>query len=107
MSTQEPASAASVNSVAEAAERAHFAFRRAVVDVESLPCTPGAEEVPVAPSAGAIIGLIEARPGTQAVLLGDHGVLAVGPDTETETPVSLLVALEEAAEAELRAAALG
>jgi L-fuculose-phosphate aldolase len=64
-----------------------------------------AEEVPVAPSAGAIIGLIEARPGTQAVLLGDHGVLAVGPDTETT--VSLLVALEEAAEAELRAAALG
>jgi len=33
------------------------------------------------------------------------GVLAVGPDTETA--VSLLVALEEAAEAELRAAALG
>jgi L-ribulose-5-phosphate 4-epimerase len=64
-----------------------------------------AEEVPVAPSAGAIIGLIEARLGTQAVLLGDHGVLAVGPDTETA--VSLLVALEEAAEAELRAAALG
>jgi L-fuculose-phosphate aldolase len=64
-----------------------------------------AEEVPVAPSAEAIIGLIEARPGTQAVLLGDHGVLAVGPDTETA--VSLLVALEEAAEAELRAAALG
>jgi L-fuculose-phosphate aldolase len=64
-----------------------------------------AEEGPVAPSAGAIIGLIEARPGTQAVLLGDHGVLAVGPDTETA--VSLLVALEEAAEAELRGAALG
>ena len=33
MSTQEPASAASVNSVAEAAERAHLALRRAVVDV--------------------------------------------------------------------------
>jgi L-fuculose-phosphate aldolase len=64
-----------------------------------------AEEGPVVPAAGAIIGLIEARPGTQAVLLGDHGVLAVGPDTETA--VSLLVALEEAAEAELRAAALG
>jgi len=63
------------------------------------------EEVPVASSADAIIGLIDARPGTQAVLLGDHGVLAVGPDTETT--VSLLVALEEAAEAELRAAALG
>ena len=60
---------------------------------------------PVRVPAHAIIGLIEARPGTQAVLLGDHGVLAVGPDTETA--VSLLVALEEAAEAELRAAALG
>jgi ribulose-5-phosphate 4-epimerase/fuculose-1-phosphate aldolase len=35
----------------------------------------------------------------------DHGVLAVGPDTETA--VSFLEALEEAAEAELRGAALG
>jgi hypothetical protein len=69
MSTHEPASAASVNSVADAAERAHLALRRAVVDVEVSP------------------------------------VRAVGPDTETA--VSLLVALEEAPEAELRAAALG
>ena len=63
-----------------------------------------AEEVPVVKS-GTVIELIQQRPGTQAVLLGDHGVLAFGPDTETA--VSLLVALEEAAEAELRAAALG
>jgi L-ribulose-5-phosphate 4-epimerase len=68
-----------------------------------------AEEVPVvlavsAGLAGAVVELIEARPGTQAVLLGDHGVLAFGPDTETA--VSLLVALEEAAEAELHAAVL-
>jgi L-fuculose-phosphate aldolase len=195
MTTQEPASVASVDSVAEAAERSHLALRRAVVDLsvslvragvlshsghadlsarfgpdavlvatvsrmhdlgpddlavirldgtvaegdlaemspeivalhtgvyralsqsralarrplparyEPLRRLGQAEEVPVAPSAGATIGLIEARPGTQAVLLGDHGVLAVGPDTETT--VSLLVALEEAAEAELRAAALG
>ena len=69
MSTHEPASAASVNSVADAAQRAHLALRRAVVDVE--------------------VSLVR----------------AVGPDTETA--VSLLVALEEAAEAELRAAALG
>ncbi|MCW2895703.1 MAG: hypothetical protein JWO75_5192 [Actinomycetia bacterium] len=55
--------------------------------------------------AGAVIELTEARPDTQAVLLGDHGVLAFGPDTETA--VSLLVALEEAAAAELRAAVLG
>ena len=52
-----------------------------------------------------LIELIRARPGTQAVLLGGHGVLAFGPDAETT--VSLLVALEEAAEAELRTAVLG
>lgn len=71
-----------------------------------------AEEVPVvlavsASLAGAVIELIGARPGTQAVLLGDHRVLAFGPDTDTETAVSLLAALEETAEAELRAAVLG
>jgi Class II Aldolase and Adducin N-terminal domain len=43
--------------------------------------------------------------GTRAVLLANDGALAFGPDTEAS--VSLLVALEEAAEAELRAAALG
>ena len=72
---------------------------------EPLPHLGQAEEVPVAPSASAVIDLIGQRPGTQAVLLGNHGVLAFGPDTETA--VSLLVALEEAAEAELRAEALG
>jgi L-ribulose-5-phosphate 4-epimerase len=72
---------------------------------EPLPRLGQAEEVPVAPSASAVIELIKARPGTRAVLLGGHGVLAVGPDTETT--VSLLVALEEAAEAELRTAVLG
>jgi L-ribulose-5-phosphate 4-epimerase len=55
----------------------------------------------VAPSATAVIELIGERPGTQAVLLGGHGVLAFGPDTE------MAVSLEEAAEAELRAAMLG
>ncbi len=59
---------------------------------------------PPAPVA-ACIELIKARPGTQAVLLGGHGVLAFGPDAEAT--VSLLVALEEAAEAELRTAVLG
>jgi L-fuculose-phosphate aldolase len=74
---------------------------------EPLPRLGQAEEVPVAPPApvAACIELIKARPGTQAVLLGGHGVLAFGPDTETT--VSLLVALEEAAEAELRTAILG
>jgi ribulose-5-phosphate 4-epimerase/fuculose-1-phosphate aldolase len=37
-------------------------------------------------------------------LLDNHGVLAFGPDTEAA--VSLLIALEEAAEGELLAAAL-
>ena len=60
---------------------------------------------PPAPVA-ACIELIKARPDTRAVLLGGHGVLAFG--TDTETTVSLLVALEEAAaEAELRTAVLG
>ena len=74
---------------------------------EPLPRLGQAEEVPVAPPApvAACIELIKARPGTQAVLLGGHGVLAFGPDAETT--VSLLVALEEAAEAELRTAVLG
>ena len=55
---------------------------------------------------GACIELIKAQPGTQNfALLGGHGVLAFGPDAETT--VSLLVALEEAAEAELRTAVLG
>ena len=74
---------------------------------EPLPRLGQAEEVPVAPPApvAACIELIKARPGTQAVLLGGHGLLAFGPDTETT--VSLLVALEEAAEAELRTAVLG
>ena len=62
---------------------------------EPLPRLGQAEEVPVAPPApvAACIELIKARPGTKAVLLGGHGVLAFGPDTETT--VSLLVALEE------------
>ena len=74
---------------------------------EPLPRLGQAEEVPVAPPAPvtACIELIKARPGTQAVLLGGHGVLAFGPDAETT--VSLLVALEEAAEAELCTAVLG
>jgi L-fuculose-phosphate aldolase len=56
-------------------------------------------------SAGAVVEVIKERPDTQAALLGNHGLLAFGPDAETA--VSLLVALQEAAEAELRAAAIG
>ena len=72
-----------------------------------------AEAVPVAPwaprgterSVGAIVDLVTAHPHSQAVLLGNHGVLAFG--ASPDATVSLLVVLEEAAEAELRAATLG
>lgn len=92
-----------------------FAFRGRPLPAryEPLVRLGQAEEVPVVPGlagdparlAGAVAALIAERPGTQAVLLAGHGVLAFGPDTEAA--VSLLVTLEEAAEAELRAAALG
>ena len=72
---------------------------------EPLPRLGQAEEVPVAASVSAVVGLLAERPGTQALLLVNHGVLAFGPDTEAA--VSFLVALEEAAEGELHAAALG
>jgi L-ribulose-5-phosphate 4-epimerase len=72
---------------------------------EPLPRLGQAEEVPVAASFSAVAGLLARRPGTQALLLGNHGVLAFGPDTEGA--VALLVALEEAAQGELLAAALG
>ena len=71
------------------------------------------EAVPVAPwaprgterSVGAIVDLVTAHPDTRAVLLGNHGVLVFG--SSPDATVSLLVVLEEAAEAELRAATLG
>ena len=81
-----------------------LAGRPLPVRYEPLPRLGQAEEVPVAPVA-ARIELIKARPDTRAVLLGGYGVLAFG--TDTETTVSLLVALEEAAEAELHTAVLG
>lgn len=72
-----------------------------------------AEEVPVAPwaprgserSVGAIVDLVKDRPDTMAVLLGNHGVLAFGANAGGAA--ALVVALEEAAEAEVRAAPLG
>jgi L-fuculose-phosphate aldolase len=71
---------------------------------EPLPRLGQAEEVPVAASASAVVGLLAKQPGTQALLLGNHGVLAFGKDIEAT--VSLVVALEEAAEGELLAAAI-
>ncbi|HVB05915.1 MAG TPA: class II aldolase/adducin family protein [Acidimicrobiales bacterium] len=72
-----------------------------------------AEEVPVAAwaprgserSVEAIVELVRERPGTNAVLLGNHGVLVFG--ASVEATAALLTVLEEAAEAELGAMALG
>lgn len=72
-----------------------------------------AEDVPVAPwaprgserSVGGITDALAARPGTQAVLLANHGDLVLG-GTPAEA-VALLTVLEEAAEAELAAIPLG
>jgi L-fuculose-phosphate aldolase len=72
-----------------------------------------AEDVPVVPwaprgserSVGGIIDVLGQRPGTQAVLLGNHGVLVFG--SGPRQAAMLLTVLEEAAEAELAAQPLG
>jgi L-ribulose-5-phosphate 4-epimerase len=64
-----------------------------------------AQEVPVVRGPASVADTVVELTGTQAVLLAGHGVLAFGVDTETA--VTLLVTLEEAAQAELRAATLG
>lgn len=72
-----------------------------------------AEPVPVVPwgprgsdvSVRGIAAVLDARPGTSAVLLANHGLLALGSDAMAAA--RLVVAIEEAAEAELAASALG
>jgi L-ribulose-5-phosphate 4-epimerase len=72
-----------------------------------------AQDVPVVPwaprgsqkSVSGIVDALAAHPGTGAVLLGNHGVLAFGPDPGGAA--ALVTVLEEAAEAEVAAAALG
>ena len=64
-----------------------------------------AQEVPVVRGPASVADTVVELTGTQAVLLAGHGVLAFGVDTEAA--VTLLVMLEEAAQAELRAATLG
>lgn len=72
-----------------------------------------AEDVPVVPwaprgspeSVRGILDALERAPATRAVLLGNHGLLVFGPDVGAA--VGLLIAVEEGAEAEWRAAALG
>jgi len=72
-----------------------------------------ATDVPVVPwaprgSPEAVAGIaaaLRADPHTRAVLLGNHGLLAFGPGPSAAA--DLVIALEEGAEAEWRAAALG
>jgi L-ribulose-5-phosphate 4-epimerase len=64
-----------------------------------------AQEVPVVRGPASVADTVVELTGTHAVLLAGHGVLAFGVDTEAA--VTLLVTLEEAAQAELRAATLG
>lgn len=72
-----------------------------------------AEDVPVVPwgprgsdvSVRGIARVLEQRPTTSAVLLANHGLLVFGPDPAQAA--HLLTAIEESAEAELAAAALG
>lgn len=72
-----------------------------------------AQDVPVVPwaprgsakSVSGIVDVLAAHPGTGAVLLGNHGVLAFGPDPGGVA--ALVTVLEEAAESELAAGALG
>lgn len=72
-----------------------------VDDVAVVPWAPrGSTE-----SVRGILDALERTPATWAVLLGNHGLLAFGPDVPTAVDVT--IAVEEAAEAEWRAAALG
>ncbi|MDH6115215.1 L-ribulose-5-phosphate 4-epimerase [Kitasatospora sp. MAP12-15] len=72
-----------------------------------------AEEVPVVPwgprgsdvAVRGIAEILEQRPGTAAVLLANHGLLVFGPDSAATA--RLVVAIEESAEAELAARAIG
>ncbi|MTE15387.1 class II aldolase/adducin family protein [Nocardia aurantiaca] len=72
-----------------------------------------AEEVPVVPwgprgsdvSVRGISEILAQRPTTSAVLLANHGLLVFGPDPRQAA--DLLTAIEESAEAELAARALG
>ncbi|TQF01600.1 class II aldolase/adducin family protein [Kitasatospora acidiphila] len=72
-----------------------------------------AEEVPVVPwgprgsdvSVRGIAAILAERSTTSAVLLANHGLLAFGPDAAAAA--HLVVAIEESAEAELAARALG
>jgi L-fuculose-phosphate aldolase len=72
-----------------------------------------ASDVPVVPwaprgspeSVAGIAEALRADPRTSAVMLGNHGLLAFGPGPSAAA--DLVIALEEGAEAEWRAAALG
>lgn len=70
-------------------------------DVPVVPWAPrGSEE-----SVKGIVDALRARPQTRAVLLANHGLLALG--SSPLTAAGLVIAMEEAAETEIKAAAIG
>jgi L-ribulose-5-phosphate 4-epimerase len=69
-----------------------------------VPCVPWAPRGSAESVAG-IAAALQADPDTRAVLLGNHGLLAFGADADAAA--QLVVILEEAADAELRAITLG
>lgn len=71
------------------------------VDVPVVPWAPRGSPASVA----GIGAALDEHPDTRALLLGNHGVLAFGADPASTA--GLVVALEEGAEAEWRASALG
>lgn len=77
-------------------------FGGQVGDVPVAPWTPGRRDHAFLDGIAAALG---AQPGTRAVLLANHGVLALAPSPAEAA--MLIIALEEAAAAELGAAVIG
>lgn len=90
-----------------------FAHRALPCRYEALLRFGQAEDVPVVPwaprgserSVGGIVDVLREHPGTNAVILANHGVLVLGDDPRQTA--SLVTVLEEAAEAEIAATSLG
>ena len=77
-------------------------FGGQIGDVPVAPWTPGRRDEAFLEG---IAGALDAHPDTRAVLLANHGVLALAPSPADGA--MLIIALEEAAAAELGAAAIG
>jgi len=108
-----PTAGAVIHTHSPAATAFALAHRELPCRAEPLLRFGQAEAVPVVPwgprgsdvSVRGIDELLQQRPGTQAVLLANHGLLVFGPDPLATA--RLVIAIEEAAEAELAASLLG